>query len=216
MSLRAYSRSEAGILSGLLSMDDYQDVATTPNPNVLPDHRLGRGTAILQSRLEKLSGSATCESSYYHSIKESLIGAAYKYSKTIFPRKSYHYGFDRVFFSHAGTGTVSTTLEGAEIEAALWSVKFHTYATSGRTRDALDTLFSYVEDAFDVPDFQRLDGMLNQVVPSLLSAEMLISVLRSTSRAKASLPRWNSLLAVAKTKVEQEGLPTRLLRGLQV
>lgn len=87
------------------------------------------------------------------------------------------------------------------------------YMSSKDTASALDILFEYVESAFDIPDFQKINFFLLELKPTDFEAEMLISVLRATSRAK-HLPAWKNLLPEARKKIIEEGLPNRLLRGL--
>lgn len=107
-----------------------------------------------------------------------------------------------------------TSEKSTQVEAFRWYLSFKYLASTQKYREALDLLFGYTEDAFELSDFHKLDCILGLIKPTDLSAEMLISVLRATSRAKASLANWQSLLRNAKSLSEKEGLPSRALRGL--
>ncbi len=82
-------------------------------------------------------------------------------------------------------------------------------------QDGLDELLVMVEEAFETRDFNRIHQFLCGINPTDLSVDMLISILRSTSRAKQFLPNWNIILSATKQRVQEEQLPTRLLRGLE-
>ena len=81
-------------------------------------------------------------------------------------------------------------------------------------QDGLDELLVMVEEAFETRDFHKIDQFLCGINVSDLSVDMLISILRSTSRAKQFIPEWNTILNTTKQRVQEEQLPPRLLRGL--
>lgn len=81
-------------------------------------------------------------------------------------------------------------------------------------QDGLDELLVMVEEAFETRDFNKIHQFLCGINVEDLSVDMLISILRSTSRAKHFTPKWNTILNTTKQRVQEEQLPTRLLRGL--
>lgn len=123
-------------------------------------------------------------------------------------------GIKRLSTNNASLSASGTSEELTQTEASLWYREFEYLSISKNTRDALDLLFSQVEEAFDVSDFHKLDCMLRKINTKVLPSEMLVSVLRATSRAKTSLASWQALLASAKNLAAQETLPSRMLRGL--
>lgn len=81
-------------------------------------------------------------------------------------------------------------------------------------QDGLDELLVMVEEAFETRDFNRIHQFLCGINVEDLSVDMLISILRSTSRAKQFIPEWNIILSATKQRVKDTKQPARLLRGL--
>lgn len=216
ISARAYSSREASILATYSDSDEFfsGSVNTSPEPHVLVDSRLGQALALIQERIEKSSPVVTFKDVLCWERRNFIVGATREVTNTWPSRIDNSALINRLAFGLASDSFAGTTHDDAEAEASIWCFKFNHYAVAGRTMEALEVLFQYVEDAFDVPDYQKLDCFLGRINPKVISAEMIISVLRSTSRAKSSLPKWNGLLDVAREKVREEGLPARLLRGL--
>lgn len=188
-------------------------VNTAPRSTVLAGSQLEQVSVLINEIIKRDLGSATFKSESYREQARINHGFGCKVKKIPLPTEKYSFS-DGTPCYEALVNLAGTTQDVTEFEAAVWYAKFKSYAVDRRTMEALDLLFGYVEDAFDVPDFQKLEFMLRQIEPAALSAEMLISVLRSTSRAKKVLPTWGRLLSAAKEKLGEERLPARLLRGL--
>lgn len=107
-----------------------------------------------------------------------------------------------------------TSEESIEEEARNWYLSFRFLCKKDRIKSALDMLFFQVEKGFSLGDVSKIDHVLRQIRSKDLTVEMLVSVLRATSRAKKDLPVWAALMRDAKLRVSKEGYPQRLLRGL--
>ncbi|WP_156160331.1 hypothetical protein [Pseudomonas sp. 21] len=216
---RTFSLEEQHILGNYRTFEESPyDSETTPPSNVLTNSMLGKVTALLveQHTLPVAAPWPANGPGVYAGLRYQL-GAAMEASVVLAladvaeslsrVRRSFQYETPE-------TSMTSTSTYSVDLKASSWYSKFKQLAASKRTREALDELFNYVEDALDSSDVHRVGSMLSRVKPSDISAEMLISVLRATGRAKTSLPVWKQLLEEARGKVAKEGLPPRVLRGL--
>ncbi len=215
---RTFTLEEQNILGTYRSFDESSyDSETTPRSDVLTNSMLGRVTALLSERPRPAAAPCPEIGLAYHAGFRYPVGAAMEASVVVAVaefteslsrlRRSFQYETPEVSLTRTSTYSV-------DLKASTWYSKFKRLSSNKRTREALDELFQYVEDALDSSDVHRLGSMLSHVKPSDISAEMLISVLRATGRAKASLPVWKHLLEAAREKVAEEGLPPRVLRGL--
>ena len=216
---RTFTLEEQHILGTYRSFDESPyDSETTPRSDVLTNSMMGRVTALLSERHTRpaaaprpVIGAAFNAGLRYQlgaAMEASVVVAVAEFAESLsWLRRSFQYETPEVSLT-------STSTYSVDLKASTWYSKFKRLASNKRTLEALDELFQYVEDALDSSDIHRLGSMLSHVKPSDISAEMLISVLRATGRAKASLPVWKHLLEAAREKVAEERLPPRVLRGL--
>lgn len=213
-----YSASDAAILASAYFAHEANGgaVETAPHVGALLHSSAGRLSASLKAQMEMLSGAVTQHHAYLGGYSELVAGDGYfRRSRDVLAvnvsGKSFGQSMVMLFGVAPSTGTSE---EVTQLQSANWCNRFLFFCEKGLISEALDSLFEFVEDALDVSDFHKLDCMLKQLSVERLSAEMLISVLRSTSRAKKALPIWSEMLNLARHKLEIERLPARLLRGM--
>lgn len=208
---KAYTPREASILCAYGEHSDMfaSDVGTTLNPTraILRPATITRQRKVYFAYDNGVSTKSKLED---HVISALLTDNSH--SNTSWTGLS-----SRFYESIIGLASLSasgTSEELTKTEAALWYFELKYLSAHNKTREALDHLFNCVEDAFDIADFHKLDCMLRQVNAKELPPEMLVSVLRATSRAKETLSSWYSLLSHTKSLFEQKHMPSRMLRGL--
>lgn len=211
ISTRSYSPREASILAAYGRHDDIfaSGVETAPPPI------RARQRPLPKERQENLYVAYDHGVSTKVDLNEHIASTAVAdYIQTITSWIDSFSGIHELSIGSASISASGTSEELTQAEAVLWYQELKHLSVRNKTREALDLLFNHVEDAFDVADFHKLDCMLRQVNPKELPSEMLISVLRATSRTKESLASWRDLLSFARKLIEQERLPSRMLRGL--
>ena len=107
----------------------------------------------------------------------------------------------------------------AVIDSALisnWDSEFAQSATSDDPSEALQLLFTRVEDLADQKDFDSINEILQKVVNSQLPLELTVGVLRVTFPFRAQLSLWSESLGRVREMVLASGRSAeKVLAGLQ-
>lgn len=99
-----------------------------------------------------------------------------------------------------------------------WIEQVYTQCALGHVSKALRIMFWGVEDLISVRDFSSLEKLLRAVTLDRLLPEVLVGLIRSTHRARYTLPAWDSLTRSARANLRDRHVPDweRLFVGLEV